>query len=73
MLTVYLDRLDPLFARKDPLLPALPPRIAGPGYPETGGWEDLPDLPGNLPQHLPIDDAPPYLPPLPNTGAEVPP
>jgi hypothetical protein len=72
-LTVYLDRLDPLFARKDPLLPALPPRIAGPGYPETGGWEDLPDLPGNLPRHLPIDDAPLHLPPLPNTGADVPP
>lgn len=64
-LTVYLDRLDPLFARKETSPAALPPRIAGPGYPESTGWDDLPDLPGNLPRHLPIDDVPLNAQPLP--------
>jgi hypothetical protein len=59
-LSVYLDRMDKIFAREQPAGPAVPR-----GFPTLPGWggEVLPDLPSNLPQHLPIDQRPVNPPP----------
>ncbi len=57
-LTVYLDRMNRLFARKEIRpLSQLPPGLGA--QPVPAGWDDAPELPGYLPRHLPIDDMTP--------------
>jgi len=61
-LAAYLDRLNKIFEREEPAgLVALP--MPGPYGPDRRG-EVLPDLPPNLPQHLPIDERPVNPPPV---------
>jgi len=60
-ISIYLDRMNKIFARKGD--PSPPPPGLEPILPMLSGEpETLPPLPENLPQHLPIDQRPVIIP-----------
>lgn len=70
-LTVYLERLDRLFFRAEARPTGMPAGMPPPPGIAGGDAGSLPDLPGNLPQYLPMDDQPLQVPPLPSV-VEIP-
>lgn len=68
-LTAYLDLMNRVFARKSerrpPEIPGMVPMLSG-GEPPV-----VPELPSNLPQHLPIDDRPVNVKRTPGTDVPI--